>query len=791
VIDTRDSNSNENRDVLTLSGMTISGPPAFDGSTFSTLQAKLQQSGDTIHEYAGEQAIDLVRANDEDSGTITGCTFQGGSIEVFGGPWTITNNTVLGAMADTYSPGAFALHSSFGASIQGNQVSQADPAGREFRLVVLAISGHDDSIQGNMFGGGAGQVGDEVTYDAGSGQFIGINDPEVIIAESTYGVLFEGRPSAAAADGRLLVLGDLSAGAAPEVTGPGMVVSILAGVNADGSSNMTMAGRWYRVAQQAGLSGDNIELLMQDPLPAPPPGGYYLVEVTGGFVDNTIAGNTLDLKGKSSTGIKVDGEDYGTAIVGNHFIGGTIYDDGYNGTAINLGGAIASASTQGVAFPMPWGWTALPSLGATIAGNTIQDSLGGVQIAVEHYINYWASTVNSTSLTGRVFVTATVTGNTFEWYSSFLQAWATQYAAQGNDPSDPSTPPTLTLGSGWSSEAPGPHANPRFPWTVGNALTLFGNDQPIFVDPTEIAVTVAGNAVKLIAADGTTTTQTGPSGQVYAATVNGVAVAPNVPAQTYNDLPYWPFNLDNLDIAGPAPTSPTPTPTPTPTPIPTPSPPLGSVPPVPQNLSAAAVGPSQIDLAWNPSPGATSYMVERSYNGGMWVIIARGVLAPSYVDTGLADSTTYRYAVMATSGDDYSEPSAPAAARTGSLTDALAIRPLVITAARRQPFSGIVATFSDANPTATADRFVATIRWGDGRVSRGTVAGSNGQFAVLGRHRYATAGRHRVQVEVTMSAPSRASTSTTSTATVGGPLRVIKRVARARHAPVWRMHRPV
>jgi hypothetical protein len=213
------------------------------------------------------------------------------------------------------------------------------------------------------------------------------------------------------------------------------------------------------------------------------------------------------------------------------------------------------------------------------------------------------------------------------------------------------------------------------------------------------------------------------------------------------------------------------------------------MPPVPQNLSAAAVGPSQIDLTWDPSPGATSYMVERSSGGGTWVVLARGVLTPSYVDTGLAASTTYQYAIMATSGDGDSGPSAPAAAQTGPLADALAIRPLIITAARGQPFKGIVATFADVNLTATVDRFVATIHWGDGRVSPGTVTGSNGQFVVAGRHQYDAAGRYHVQVDVTMSAPSRASTSTTSTARVGGPLRVIKRVAKARHAPVHRTHR--
>ena len=43
----------------------------------------------------------------------------------------------------------------------------------------------------------------------------------------------------------------------------------------------------------------------------------------------------------------------------------------------------------------------------------------------------------------------------------------------------------MTIGSGWSAEAPGPYASPRFPWTVGGALTVNGSDSPIFVDPIE------------------------------------------------------------------------------------------------------------------------------------------------------------------------------------------------------------------------------------------------------------------------------------------------------------------
>ena len=49
-----------------------------------------------------------------------------------------------------------------------------------------------------------------------------------------------------------------------------------------------------------------------------------------------------------------------------------------------------------------------------------------------------------------------------------------------------------------------------------------------------------------------------------------------------------------------------------------------------------------------------------------------------------------------------------------------------------------VATFTDANPNATASDFTATIDWGDGTSTSGTVvAQSGGSFAVDGTHTYA------------------------------------------------------
>ncbi len=44
-------------------------------------------------------------------------------------------------------------------------------------------------------------------------------------------------------------------------------------------------------------------------------------------------------------------------------------------------------------------------------------------------------------------------------------------------------------------------------------------------------------------------------------------------------------------------------------------------------------------------------------------------------------------------------------------------------------FSGTIATFSDTDPANGAGDFAASINWGDGTTTTGTVSGSNGSFA--------------------------------------------------------------
>ena len=60
-----------------------------------------------------------------------------------------------------------------------------------------------------------------------------------------------------------------------------------------------------------------------------------------------------------------------------------------------------------------------------------------------------------------------------------------------------------------------------------------------------------------------------------------------------------------------------------------------------------------------------------------------------------------------------------------------------------------VATFTDANPHATASDFTATIDWGDGTTSTGTVVAEvGGGFAVTGAHSYAVSGVYKANVSI-------------------------------------------
>jgi hypothetical protein len=77
-------------------------------------------------------------------------------------------------------------------------------------------------------------------------------------------------------------------------------------------------------------------------------------------------------------------------------------------------------------------------------------------------------------------------------------------------------------------------------------------------------------------------------------------------------------------------------------------------------------------------------------------------------------------------------------------------------------FSGTIATFTDTDTFNVAGDFAASIDWGDGTTTSGTVSGSNGLLKVNGSHTYTQTALETVKVKLTDDAPGTATATATS-----------------------------
>jgi hypothetical protein len=100
--------------------------------------------------------------------------------------------------------------------------------------------------------------------------------------------------------------------------------------------------------------------------------------------------------------------------------------------------------------------------------------------------------------------------------------------------------------------------------------------------------------------------------------------------------------------------------------------------------------------------------------------------------------------------------------------DVLTPHAATITGTAGQALNNVtVATFSNSDTASPASDFTASIAWGDGTTSAGTVSGSGGTFTVSGSHTYAAAGTDAVAVTLTDDAPGTAKATANSTAQIG------------------------
>jgi hypothetical protein len=81
------------------------------------------------------------------------------------------------------------------------------------------------------------------------------------------------------------------------------------------------------------------------------------------------------------------------------------------------------------------------------------------------------------------------------------------------------------------------------------------------------------------------------------------------------------------------------------------------------------------------------------------------------------------------------------------------------------PFTGAVATFTSPNPFDTGSSFNATIDWGDGISSTGTITGT-GKLTVSGPHTYADPGSYAVSVQISHNLGNTTTATVTPMATV-------------------------
>ncbi len=96
---------------------------------------------------------------------------------------------------------------------------------------------------------------------------------------------------------------------------------------------------------------------------------------------------------------------------------------------------------------------------------------------------------------------------------------------------------------------------------------------------------------------------------------------------------------------------------------------------------------------------------------------------------------------------------------------ALSATGVPVSATAGAQFTGTVATFTDADPESVASDFTATIDWGDGTATTGTIgSAAGGGFTVTGSHTYANGGAYATSIAI--KDVGGATATATSTATV-------------------------
>ncbi len=140
----------------------------------------------------GPRSFRLVGAT---NGVIEANRIRAGMIELWGGPWSISNNAFEGTPAGTFAHASVAVHEPHDLTIVGNKVLPLDARGKLWRWLVLVNRGSHVRVAGNTIEGVGPRDNDTHEHP---------NSPETILTES-YRLAFEGKALRTPPDGRILL----------------------------------------------------------------------------------------------------------------------------------------------------------------------------------------------------------------------------------------------------------------------------------------------------------------------------------------------------------------------------------------------------------------------------------------------------------------------------------------------------------------------------------------------------------------------------------------------------------
>jgi RHS repeat-associated protein len=168
--------------------------------------------------------------------------------------------------------------------------------------------------------------------------------------------------------------------------------------------------------------------------------------------------------------------------------------------------------------------------------------------------------------------------------------------------------------------------------------------------------------------------------------------------------------------------------------------------------------PTKYTATINWGDGPTNYTGTVAYNSGTGQFQVSG--GHTYAEEG---SAAIQVNVTDTADSSHYQVTSTALVSDSTLTvvGANSVNPTAGT-----PWSGQLLTFTDTDPNGTSSDYAASLDWGDGQVSAGTIGVSGGNFTVSGTHTYASAGPFTIQV--TLSDSGGASTPTSLTPSIIG-----------------------